>query len=110
MCVIEQVAMMSNGARPHWDLWATLGPTSEFSLLQGEGVRMEVPKGHCLRAVPAVKPPRTSGLETCLCRELQRPGKAHKLKMQVEVVRADVTVLGSRVRAIPAPERASRAQ
>lgn len=61
------------------------------------------PKVTVLRAVPAVKSPSTSGLETCLCRVLQRPGKAHKLKMQVEVVRTDVNIMGLRVRVIAAP-------
>jgi len=50
-----------------------------------------------------VKSPSTSGLETCLCRVLQGPGKAHKLKMQVEVVRTEVNVMGLRVRVIAAP-------
>lgn len=61
------------------------------------------PKVTVLRAVPVVKSPSTSGLETCLCRVLQGPGKAHKLKMQVEVVRTEVNVMGLRVRVIAAP-------
>lgn len=58
----------ATGAQCHWGLCMTVGPSSEFSLLRGEGAGMGESISQRLRAAPAVKFPSTSGLCPCLGR------------------------------------------